>query len=39
MTAGARVLDLPRPALAVGEPADVCLVDLGRRWQVGEAGL
>jgi dihydroorotase len=38
MTAGARVVDLPTPRLAVGEPANACLVDLGATWTVGEAG-
>ncbi|HEU4656656.1 MAG TPA: dihydroorotase [Capillimicrobium sp.] len=38
LTAGARLMDLPTPRIAVGEPANVCLVDLAARWQVGEAG-
>ncbi|HEX3873797.1 MAG TPA: dihydroorotase [Solirubrobacteraceae bacterium] len=38
LTAGAGVLDLPMPLIAVGEPANVCLVDLEATWQVGEAG-
>jgi dihydroorotase len=38
LTAGARILDLPVPRIAVGEPANLCLVDLAARWQVGEAG-
>lgn len=38
LTAGALVLDLPVPRIAVGEPANVCLVDLAAEWQVGEAG-
>jgi dihydroorotase len=38
MTAGARVMDLPVPAIAVGAPANLCLVDLEAVWQVGEAG-
>jgi dihydroorotase len=38
LTAGALVLDLPVPVLAVGEPANLCLVDLEADWQVGEAG-
>jgi dihydroorotase len=36
--AGAAVLGLARPRIAVGEPARLCLVDLGATWQVGEAG-
>jgi dihydroorotase len=38
LTAGALVLDLPVPRIAVGEQANVCLVDLEADWQVGEAG-
>jgi dihydroorotase len=38
LTAGARLMDLPTPRIAVGEPANLCLVDLGVSWQVGEAG-
>jgi dihydroorotase len=38
MTAGAQVFDLPLPRLAVDEPANACLVDLGAEWQVGESG-
>jgi dihydroorotase len=38
MTAGARILDLPPPRLAVGEPANACLIDLDAVWTVGEAG-
>ncbi|MGI8803624.1 MAG: dihydroorotase [Solirubrobacteraceae bacterium] len=38
MSAGARVLDLPVPGIAVGAPANVCLVDLEATWQVGESG-
>jgi len=38
MSAGARVLDLPVPRLAVGEPANGCLIDLGHEWRVGEGG-
>ncbi len=38
MTAGAEVFDLPVSRLAVGEPANACLVDLQAEWQVGEAG-
>jgi dihydroorotase len=38
MCAGARLLGLREPRLRAGEPADVCLVDLDREWEVGEAG-
>ena len=35
---GAALLGLPVPRVAVGAPADLCLVDLAASWQVGEAG-
>ena len=38
LSAGAALLDLPLPRIAVGAPADVCLVDLGASWVVGDAG-
>ncbi len=38
MSAGARTLDLPEPALEVGAQANVCLVDLADEWEVGESG-
>ena len=38
MSAGARVLGLPTPAVAVGEAANLCLVDLGAEWEAGAAG-
>jgi dihydroorotase len=38
MTAGAGLYDLPTPRIAVGEPANLCLVDLDRTWEVGEDG-
>jgi dihydroorotase len=38
LSAGAALLDLPTPSIAVGRPADLCLVDLAREWEVGEAG-
>ncbi|HWH10066.1 MAG TPA: dihydroorotase [Solirubrobacteraceae bacterium] len=38
LSAGALVVDLPVPAIRVGESANVCLVDLAAEWQVGEAG-
>jgi dihydroorotase len=38
MTAGASLFDLPVPTIAVGAPADLCLVDLQAEWEVGESG-
>lgn len=38
MTAGAALYDLPTPRIAVGEPANLALIDLGATWVVGEAG-
>jgi dihydroorotase len=38
LSAGAAVLDLPTPRIASGCPANLCLVDLAREWEVGEAG-
>src|ERR687893_691784 len=38
LSAGAALLGLPTPRVAVGERASVCLVDLDAEWQVGEAG-
>ena len=38
LSAGAALLDLPPPRIAVGAPADLCLVDLDAEWEVGEAG-
>ncbi|MGH2850693.1 MAG: dihydroorotase [Solirubrobacteraceae bacterium] len=39
LTAGARLLELPTtPTVAVGEPANLCLVDLSASWRIGEAG-
>jgi dihydroorotase len=38
LSAGAALLDLPVPRIAVGEPANVCLLDLDADWEVGEAG-
>jgi dihydroorotase len=38
LSAGAALLGLPLPRVAVGEPAAVCLIDLGAEWEVGEAG-
>jgi dihydroorotase len=36
--AGAELIDLEPPKLIAGEPADLCLADLNRRWIVGEDG-
>jgi dihydroorotase len=38
LSAGAALMDLPVPRIEVGAPADLCLVDLGAEWEVGEAG-
>ena len=38
LSAGAAIVGLPLPAIAVGGPADVCLIDLEATWEVGEAG-
>jgi dihydroorotase len=38
LSAGAAVLDLPVPRIEAGARANVCLVDLGSEWEVGEAG-
>jgi dihydroorotase len=38
MTAGAALLDLPAPRLAVGMPANFALIDLAAEWTVGESG-
>jgi len=38
MTAGGEPFGLVVPRIAVGEPANVCLVDLAAEWEVGEAG-
>jgi dihydroorotase len=35
---GAALYDLMTPRIAVGEPANLCLVDLGARWEVGAGG-
>jgi dihydroorotase len=36
--AGAELMGLATPRIAVGEPAAACLVDLEAEWEVGEAG-
>jgi len=38
LSAGAALMGLATPRIAVDRPAAVCLVDLGAEWQVGEAG-
>jgi dihydroorotase len=38
LSAGAALLGLPTPEIRVGRPADVALVDLAAKWEVGEAG-
>ena len=38
LSAGAELFDLVAPRIAVGNPADLCLIDLAAEWEVGEAG-
>jgi dihydroorotase len=38
MTAGAELLDIPVPRIAIGEPANLALVDLEANWVVGTNG-
>jgi dihydroorotase len=38
MTAGMALYDLPTPRIAPGEPANICVVDLTSRWEVGADG-
>ncbi|HZV72798.1 MAG TPA: dihydroorotase [Conexibacter sp.] len=38
MTAGAALLDLATPRIAVGEPANLALLDLAASWEVGARG-
>jgi dihydroorotase len=38
MTAGAELYELPLPRIAVGEPANVTLIDLDAEWTPGEHG-
>jgi dihydroorotase len=38
MTAGAALLDLPTPRIAVDEPANLVLLDLDASWEVGARG-
>jgi dihydroorotase len=38
LNAGAALMGLPTPVIAVGKPADLVLIDLEATWEVGEAG-
>jgi dihydroorotase len=38
MTAGAALFELPTPAIEVGAPADLALIDLDAQWIAGEHG-
>jgi dihydroorotase len=38
LSAGAALMGLPTPLIAVGKPADLVLIDLEAAWEVGEAG-
>jgi dihydroorotase len=38
MTDGAALYELPTPRIAVDEPANLCLIDLDARWEVGARG-
>jgi dihydroorotase len=38
MTAGGALYGLPTPRIATGEPANLCLVDLGAQFEVGAEG-
>ncbi|HEY8624653.1 MAG TPA: hypothetical protein VIL82_01485 [Solirubrobacteraceae bacterium] len=38
MTSGAELYDLPTPRIARGEPANLCLIDLEARFEVGADG-
>ena len=38
LSAGAALMGLTPPRIAIGRPAAMCLVDLASEWQVGEAG-
>ncbi len=38
LTAGAALYELPTPMIAPGEPANLCLVELESRWEVGADG-
>ena len=38
MSAGAALYELPTPRIAIGEPANLCVVDLGAQFEVGADG-
>jgi dihydroorotase len=38
LSAGAELFGLVPPRIGVGRPAELCLIDLGAEWDVGEAG-
>jgi dihydroorotase len=38
LSAGAELFGLVPPRIAVGRPAELCLIDLEAEWEVGEAG-
>ncbi|HWF75409.1 MAG TPA: dihydroorotase [Solirubrobacteraceae bacterium] len=38
MTAGMALYDLPTPRIAPGERANICMIDLDARWEVGAGG-
>ena len=38
LSSGAALVDLPLPAIRVGEGANFCLIDLDAEYEVGEAG-
>jgi dihydroorotase len=38
MTSGAALYDLPTPRISPGEPANLCLVDLGAQFEAGAEG-
>ncbi len=38
LSAGAELMGLATPRIAVGEPAAMCLIDLAAEWEAGEAG-
>ena len=38
LSAGAALLDLPTPSIAIGKPANLTMVDLEAEWVVGEEG-
>jgi dihydroorotase len=38
LTAGGQPFGIPAPSLTPGSEANVCLVDLGAEWEVGESG-